>query len=232
MRPIPLVFFCMFLVFNNIQAIAHPHQWVNTVFNVQIEEDVVEGVQVDWHLLLKYSLDMQNRYDKNCDGVFSPEEQIELYESAFLPIALPTFYFHLRVGDIQYASTVVEKFTAEIVNEEVLFSFYIPCKIQIVPGIPIAISAFDAGYYTSFDVHDCKVSGKSGLKYTLDFIPDATILSHGSGGQAVWGTLLFSGVPEQGRNSNSASIIPLASTLIEEDADTPVTVFQNPFTGQ
>ncbi|GAB1454901.1 hypothetical protein MASR2M48_02010 [Spirochaetota bacterium] len=101
---------CILMYGNVIQAFAHPHQWVDAVFTLLIQDELLEGIQVDWHLLRNFSLDMQCRYDHDHDGVFSPEEQIELYESAFLSIALPTYYFHMRIADKQYASTVIEKF--------------------------------------------------------------------------------------------------------------------------
>lgn len=232
MRLLPMLIACILMYGNVIQAFAHPHQWVDAVFTLLIQDELLDGIQVDWYLLRNFSLDMQCRYDHDHDGVFSPEEQIELYESAFLSIALPTYYFHMRIADKQYASTVIENFSAAIIHGEVVLSFYVPCKLPVHPKLPLAITAFDGRNYTSFDVLDCRIRGSPEPKSKLEFIPDLSIPSHGSDGCAVWAQLTFTDDTTHSLSEEPGFILPTISSLVLEDEGSSIYLSTNPFTGK
>lgn len=205
---------------------AHPHQWVDAILYPVLENGQLEGVRVEWQLRYGYAVDIACRYDQDNDGVFNVEELASLYDTAFMPLVVDHFYLHIKVGGQSYAPTAVQDFSADMPAGDVRFYFYVPCHIPAEPGTPISISAFDPTYYTSFDLLDCRVQGRTGMKYSLVFEPDERLPSHGPFGCGAWAVLDF------GPGDPSTTVVPGAGTLVPEDADSVYSGPVNPFTGK
>jgi len=206
---------------------AHPHVFIDVVETIRLDERGIAGVGQEWRLQGAFGLDTQYAYDLDRDGAFDEAEQASIYDSTFLPLWTDNRFFRLNFRGVEYTAASIEDFRAEIVNEEVRFTFYIPCGIRRSAGpVEIETITYDSSVYISFDLYDCRIEGGDGTAYSLEFVPEPSVISHG---RDRCGTRVRFGVEPAGPSAAPADDGP-GDNLVPMVGGGPAAPF-NPFTG-
>lgn len=208
---------------------AHPHVFIDIVETIHLDDHGIAGVSQEWRLQGAFSLDTQHSYDLNRDGEFSEAEQASIYDTTFLPLWLEVSFFRLHLMGVEYTAVSVQDFSAQLSSGEVRFNFYIPCGIQgSEQPIEIDMITYDSSIYISFDLYDCRVSGGDGTQYSLEFVPDPSILSHGRDGCGT--RVRFSIEPQNPAQASKSGAAIVADNLVPMVGNGPAAPV-NPFTG-
>lgn len=219
-----------FLVMLSLPAAvhAHPHVFIDVVETIRLDGRGIAGVGQEWRLQGAFGLDIEYAYDLNRDGAFDAAEQASVYDSTFLPLWMENSFFRLNFGDVEYTAVSVEDFSADIVNGEVRFSFYIPCGIyKSAEPVEIETITYDSSIYISFDLYDCRIEGGDGTAYSLEFVPEPGVISHG---RDRCGTRVRFGVGAADSAAAPTDGNGLAGNLVPMVGDGPAAPV-NPFTG-
>jgi ABC-type uncharacterized transport system substrate-binding protein len=62
------------------QAMAHPHVWVDSQYDVTVERAQIDNLEATWGLDLFTSTSLIAEYDINADGAFTGQEKLDMIE--------------------------------------------------------------------------------------------------------------------------------------------------------
>lgn len=208
---------------------SHPHQWVDVVETVVLDDDGLAGVRQEWRLLRAYNIDIMRSYDWDHDGAFDEAEQEALYDSALMPFVLFNSFFRLSWNGGEYMTNAVSDFSARIVDDEVVFEFFVPIGLELgdEPAV-VELLVYDSSIYTSYDLFNCFVEGPDGVSCSMEFVPVPDTISHGLDGLA---TRLALTIARTGTGSRAAAAAPaLAPNIVPRDGN-ELAAPSNPFFG-
>ncbi len=140
-------------------ATAHPHVWVDSSLELEMDEGKVTGLAVTWRFDDFYSEMVRLDFDQNRDGSLSQKELDALVGISATSLSAHSFFTHLRVGDEQREVKAVKDFYAEDDGTQILYRFRIPLPEPIdVNETPFSIGFFDKGYYVDLTLADKNIT--------------------------------------------------------------------------
>ena len=126
------------------QALANPHVWVQTRITFELEDHRVEGLRFEWRFDDFYSSHTIRTHDADGDGALGPEEIRALRTGAFDPLARFDYYVHVWVGEERREGHEVDRFSARVEDERLVYEFSMPVTPTADPGErPVVVSVFD-----------------------------------------------------------------------------------------
>lgn len=78
------------------QALAHPHIWIDSFYQVNLSSPQVEALEAYWTFDVLSSVDMLMEFDKNADGRLEGIEKVEAAK-AMTNLAQYNYFLHLQV---------------------------------------------------------------------------------------------------------------------------------------
>lgn len=108
-----------------VQALAHPHVFVDAGVTVLYDASGFSGVKNRWVYDDVYSAAMMSSVDKNDDGKLSADE-VKLLESAILgPIEKNNYYNYVQAGSVFLRASGVKDFKASLAKGKLVLDFVV-----------------------------------------------------------------------------------------------------------
>lgn len=147
------------LMFDYQVGYCHPHQYVETFVKIHIEKEGLTGFELKWIFDEMTSTVIMMDYDLNGDEVLDETEIAEIRSKLFNKLADSNFLVYIFVGEKDFPVRVVEQFNAEFLNYELIFEFFVPCKVPAIAETrEVRLSVFDEEYYTLYEIDEESVT--------------------------------------------------------------------------
>ena len=125
-------------------VLANPHVWVEARITFELDDHRVEGLRFTWRFDDFYSSHAIRTHDLDGDGGLGPEEVRALRADSFDPLSRFDYHVHVWVGDAKLEGPEVDRFSARVEDERLVFEFSVPVSPPADPGEgPVAVSLFD-----------------------------------------------------------------------------------------
>ena len=125
-------------------ALANPHVWVESRITFELEDHRVAALSFSWRFDYFYSSHAIRIHDLDGDGALAPEEVRSLRADSFDPLARFDYYVHVWAGDARREGHEVERFSARVEDERLVFEFSVSVTPPVDPGEgPVVVSLFD-----------------------------------------------------------------------------------------
>lgn len=148
------------VIYSNLYA--HPHVFIISNININFGTNGINGFDVRWTFDSMFTEIMLDEYDENSDGEFDKSEIENLYKKAFINLKKSGYFTHIYIGDDKININTISNFKASIKDGEMIYSFFIPIKIDINNNPQdISIYCYDGEYYM-----DIMMDEEKPLSYT------------------------------------------------------------------
>ena len=125
-------------------ALANPHVWVEARITFELEDHRVERLAFAWRFDDFFSSHAIRTHDLDGDGALGPEEMRALRADSFDPLARFDYHVHAWVGGARREGHEVDRFSARVEDERLVFEFSVPVTPPADPGEgPVVVSLFD-----------------------------------------------------------------------------------------
>ena len=126
-------------------ALANPHVWVEARITFEFEDHRVERLAFAWRFDDFFSSHAIRTHDLDGDGALGPEEVRALRADSFDPLARFDYYVHAWVGGARREGHEVDRFSARVEDERLVFEFSVPVTPPADPGEgPVVVSLLDS----------------------------------------------------------------------------------------
>lgn len=117
-------------IFISSLVYSHPHIQILTRASVEFENDRVNGIWMEWEFDEYFSADIILSYDIDNDSVFNKVETDDIYNNAFISLKDYDYFTYIREGDNRWSPKDVSDFSVEILNDSVIYRFFLPVKVE------------------------------------------------------------------------------------------------------
>jgi ABC-type uncharacterized transport system substrate-binding protein len=147
-------------------AAAHPHVYMENSLQIVFDGTGMTGIKVRWLFDDMFSSTMREAYDSNKDGRFSAAEVEALRSGAFTNLKNYHYFTYITIGTKTFDVTYVKEFHAVVQNNNMVYTFFIPCHVKAVPTPKtVTIAVYDKTYYADILLvkHQCDHSAAPGV---------------------------------------------------------------------
>lgn len=129
---------------------AHSHVWVHHGVIVHFDQNGLAGFKQEWVFDEMFSNMIIHDFDKNQDGRFEPTEIKAIQKGAFSNLENFEYFTHIKIDGKPFKVNFVKDFKAEIVDDIVVYHFFVPCHVKALSSFKeIRIALYDESFYTS-----------------------------------------------------------------------------------
>lgn len=142
-------FFILLFVFRSVTSLhAHPHVFIDTTVTAVFDDAGITGFQIQWLFDEMFSSMIMNDFDENNDVRFSSHEIENIEENAFSNLKNFHYFSYIKADGKEYPIDKVVDFSASLINERLIYSFFIPCRIGAQNSeTVVTLSVYDETYY-------------------------------------------------------------------------------------
>lgn len=127
-RYIVLVLFSIILGF---PTWAHPHMFIDSHVSAVFNQEQLQGFWIEWKFDQMFTASIRIDYDRNRDGEFNDSEVRLIEENAFANLKNYHYFTTIFHGENSHRVERVEKFSAWMENERLVYRFFVPQSIPI-----------------------------------------------------------------------------------------------------
>ena len=149
-----------------VGLVAHPHMFLDTRLELDLEENRVIGVELTWWFDPMFSTGIIADYDMNSDGIFDAQEIKHIYDYAFSNLETYEYFTYLTTGEKSYVPAKIKNFNARVEDGTLIYNFYIPFDTAIIDNV-FSVAIYDTSYY-------CDVQYRQDSPVILRGNPDAS----------------------------------------------------------
>ncbi len=125
-------------------ARANPHVWVEARMVFEFDDHRVKGLAFTWRFDDYYSSHAIRSYDRDGDGMLVRTEMRALRAGMFDPLGESEYHVHVWAGGGKREGHEIDRFTAKIVEKQLVIEFSVPVAPPADPGEgPVIVSLFD-----------------------------------------------------------------------------------------
>ncbi|MBN1797631.1 MAG: DUF1007 family protein [Spirochaetales bacterium] len=140
--------FCYFFLIAQTSASAHPHVFIENSFTFVFNDRGLSGIHINWILDEMFSATIIMDYDWNKNAFFEDSEIQAVKQGAFTNLKNYNYFLHINIDYVNFNITYATDFRAEIVNNRVVYSFFIPVNVQAVSTVKIiSAGCYDETYF-------------------------------------------------------------------------------------
>jgi len=144
-----LIVVLIFVTITNV-IWSHPHIFIEQKIGIIFDKNGIEGFTLHWTFDEMFTSIISVDYDKNKNGVLEESEVKLVEKEAFSFVADYNYFFYATIAGESYQATEVKNFSAEFVNQKVVYSFFVPCPIIAKSDdSEIIIYTYDPSYYSA-----------------------------------------------------------------------------------
>ena len=152
----------------NIQA--HPHVFIDAQIKVYFDANGVKGFKIVWVFDKMFSEIMLDEFDDDVDDQFSKEEQKLIYQKAFINLKKFNYFTKIMIDNRPFKIQSIANFRAEINEEVMTYSFFIPCSIPIIDVAKfVKVYTYDESYYMDVSLTNSAISFANASKYNVEY---------------------------------------------------------------
>lgn len=129
---------------------AHPHLWIDTTVDLQMDSRGLSGVAVTWLFDEFNSADMIFSFDENLDGEISTAEQERVRMEAFAHLAEIDYFLVVFRGQDPVELGEADSFNASILDGRLQYEFSVPVRVAWNDVENLVIASFDQSYFIDF----------------------------------------------------------------------------------
>lgn len=169
MRIIVLVF--SFLLLMSI-SMAHPHLFIEGSLTLRFDEAGLTAIEEHWTFDEMFSASMIEEFDINKDGRFDEQESVALKQGAFDNLKEFNYFTFVKSDGKAISIKNAEHFSAEIINDKLVYHFTVPCLIRVESiEKKMTIALFDTSYFTAITTNSTLggLEDHPGLESTISF---------------------------------------------------------------
>jgi ABC-type uncharacterized transport system substrate-binding protein len=109
---------------------AHPHVWIDYSATVVFDNQQLVGFEMEW--IIDPMLSEQIIHENKLDQGLADAKQTEAVRTGFFDNLRHYNYFtHIWVDDWRFLVKVVEDFTVEVRQRQVVYRFFVPCVVPV-----------------------------------------------------------------------------------------------------
>lgn len=224
-------FFVVLLLVLSQSIFSHPHLYIDLCLSVEMNEYGITGFWEEWRILRNFGKDLVIEYDKNNNGVFDAKEAKLLKEEVFDNIKKNNYYTYLDHPLGTFYPADATNFSASINLDGVVFSFFVPCKIEADNKYKsYELSIHDLSHYVSFGFVYMNDPYSSSIDYNIAIERDSSYYSHSCefGNAVVIINMKLSNSSAKPRHDATAEI-PKGMLKMNKDNPFIKTTIKNPF---
>lgn len=148
-----IIFFC--LHFFASAAYSHPHIFLTNKIEVVFDQKGISGFKTFWYADDFSTAGLTDGYDENEDGNLDEQEMKEFEQDSFNNLKKYHYFTYLKLNGKHARFKSVQDFKASLINNKIVFSFFIPFKIPAkTKDTEIMISQYDKDYFSFISFAD------------------------------------------------------------------------------
>lgn len=129
-------------------AAAHPHIWIDATVTVQVENERIDAVRVEWTFDEFFSAVLLEDFDLDRSGHFDAEEVERIYEAIEPNLRILGYMTHIQAALDYQKLERIRNFDAVVEDGLVRFAFETPLPEPVDPRERrLTVSLFDETYY-------------------------------------------------------------------------------------
>lgn len=129
-------------------AQAHPHVWIDSNVTVQVENGQIIAIEHAWTFDEYFSEFILLDYDFDSSGTFDDKELEFIEDNAFGALEDFDYFTHLYVDSIKQELKVYKDFSAEVVDNLIVYHFSLPLAEPVpINSQELMLGIFDDSYY-------------------------------------------------------------------------------------
>ncbi len=152
------------------QLLAHPHYSMEAKIEIEFNNNIPEGVWIEWEFDDYFSQEIINYALKDGNATITSDENQYLYDNYFINLKNYNFFVYIRNRTETLKITSVKNFTANINKKnKLVYKFFIPLEHTMNKKFSIAI--FDPTFYMAINYVDhnaVKITGNNNASYTMN----------------------------------------------------------------
>ena len=131
---------------------AHPHMWIRGSLEPVLGPRGLIAVDVSWTFDEFNSSRYISDYDLNRDGSFDFEESETIYNDSLTGLYQYEYYLVVDIGGLRGTPLPAQDFIAEVVDDQLVYSFRVPLDITIrwEDMDSVSLYLFDPKYFVDF----------------------------------------------------------------------------------
>jgi len=158
----------LFISSNNLQA--HPHVFIDAQVKVYFDASGVKGYKITWTFDKMFSELMIDEFDDDVDDQFNEQEQKLIYQKAFSNLKKFDYFTKILIDGKPFEIKYITNFKAQIHDEVMTYSFFIPCPIAISTSEKsVKIYTYDESYYMDVSLTNSAISFANSSTYNISY---------------------------------------------------------------
>ncbi len=165
-----LIFFLCFF-FIAASAVAHPHIFLKNKIQIVFDQEGISGFKSFWYADDFSTAGLTDGYDEN-ENEKLDDFEIKMFEDDSVSNLKKFNYFtYIKINGKAFEVKSVKDFNAKLINGKIVYSFFIPKRIKVIPqNTEVTISQYDSSYFSFISFSDVKpVTIINGGKFKPDF---------------------------------------------------------------
>jgi len=166
------IFFIITILIFTSYLLAHPH--IYTIVNAEyvFDEIGLKGIQFEWNLDDMTSSIVMRDYDTDYDGTLSKPEYMKLLDEN-TTLKENNYFFDIKLNNKTILVKELENFMAEYVDIYLIYSFFLPIRMDVNEGESVLeIEIYDRTYYSAFFLNQeegVTFSNAENFNYSVEF---------------------------------------------------------------
>jgi ABC-type uncharacterized transport system substrate-binding protein len=141
-----------------VSGLTHPHLFVDYELFFVFNDKGLTGIKERWTFDEMFSTMVREEYDRDRNKIFDSTEILEIERTAFSNLENFDYFTFIRIGREELTVKGVGEFTADIHEERVRYTFFVPCPVPATEHFKsLQVSIFDKSYYTALQMADDKL---------------------------------------------------------------------------
>jgi len=167
---------CAFFFFPAL-CLAHPHVFVDCTLTLVFDTNGLSGIKEQWVFDEMFSSTILQDFDKDKNSLLDSQEIADIKKGAFLNLKNFNYFNHIIINGGNFSVKFVTDFFAEVRENHLIYTFFIPCHIKANPHFKtIRLAVYDETYYTDIAVTPELPSIEGGKD--LFFVQCSTVPAH------------------------------------------------------
>jgi ABC-type uncharacterized transport system substrate-binding protein len=134
-------------------AAAHPHIWIDAIVTVQVENERIDAVRVEWTFDEFFSAVLLDDFDLDRSGGFDAEEVNRIYEAVEPNLRILGYMTHVQAALDYQKLERIRGFDAVVDDGLVRFAFEATLPEPVDPRERrVSVSLFDETYYIAISL--------------------------------------------------------------------------------
>ncbi len=166
--PVGLLALMLLLGFRGVSW-SHPHVFFDSTVTVVFDEKGITGFKITWVFDEMFSSMMIHDFDTNGNGRFEASEGESLRKGAFSNLRHFDYFVHITIGDALFKVKYVTDFSADIMEDTMIYRFFVPCHIRATGTFKeVCLSVYDRTFYCSVFLSEDPVTYENGAPYQIE----------------------------------------------------------------